>query len=125
SLSPHNNGGRYLHYRTSFEASLPAVRHYSFTRDIDSSTEILFSYSEMLPFIAKELLSLSDACGYESIDLKKQMLEAFSKENDTGAFSPAELAEFVMMGLNGDRDGQQKMCKRIMKAAAKKIPKAR
>lgn len=116
---------RYLHYRTNFEASLPAVRHYSYTRDVDHSAEILFSYSELLPFISKELLSLSDACGYESTDLKNQMIQAFSKENDTGAFSPTDLAEYIMMGLNGDRDGQQKMCKRIMKTAAKQIPKAR
>ena len=116
---------RYLHYRTNFEGSLPAIRHYSFSRDIDSATEILFGYIELYPFIAKELLSISDACGYESTDLKNQMIEAFSKENDTGTFSPTDLAEFVMMGLNGDRDGQLKMCKRVMKAAAKQIPKGR
>ena len=51
------------------------------------------------------------------------MIDCLSKEKDTGLFSPNELADLIMCGLNGDQEGQKKICKSAMRSAAKKLPK--
>lgn len=114
---------RYLHYRANFDAGLSAIRYYSLMKKVDDATETLYRNTEILPFIASEVQMMSDACEFDSNQLHAFMRDAFSKENDTGIFSPTELADFVMYGLNGDRDGQKKICQAAMRKAAKQLPK--
>ena len=116
---------RYIHYRSNFNAALSAMRYYSVMKKVDDAADTLFIYSEILPFIANEIQTMSMGCGFDSNQLYVFMKEAFSKEKDTGVFTPADLADLVMCGLNGDQDGQKKICKAVMKSAAKKLPKKR
>lgn len=114
---------RYLHYRSNFDAGLSATTFYSNLGRIDEATQILLNDSEIYPFICKEILEISDGCGFNSTQLQLFMKDAFEKESDTGLFSPAELTEFVMCGLNGNKDRQKVICTHVMKEASKKIPK--
>ena len=116
---------RYIHYRSNFEAGLSAIRYYSLLKKVDDAADTLYIHTEILPFIADEIQTMSTGCEFDSNQLYAFMKEAFSKEHDTGVFSPAELADLVMCGLNGDQDGQKKICKAVMKSAVKKLPKKR
>ena len=51
------------------------------------------------------------------------MIEMLTKETDTGMFPPKELSDYIMYGLNGDREGQKQLCKKALTAAIKKLPK--
>lgn len=112
---------RYIHYRANFEASLAAINYYSALRKVNDAADILYTNAEIYPFIAKEILAMSNGCEFDSKQLQVFMEEAFSKEKDTGIFTPTELANLVMFGLNGDQEGQKKICKNAMKAAVKKM----
>ena len=114
---------RYIHYRANFEAGLSAIRYYSILKEVDNAADTLYMSTEIYPFIAKEIQTMSYGCGYDSQQLHAFMKEAFSKEKDTGVFSPAELADLVMCGLNGDQEGQKKICRAAMRSAVKKLPK--
>ena len=114
---------RYIHYRANFEAGLAAIRHYSLVKKVDSAADILYMHTEILPFIADEIQTMSVGSELNSNQLYTFMREAFSNEKDTGVFSPRELADLVMCGLNGDQEGQKKICKVAMKSAAKKLTK--
>ena len=114
---------RYIYYRSNFDAGLSAIRYYSLMKKVDDAANTLYINTEILPFIAEVIQTMSTGCGFDSNQLYVFMKEAFSKEHDTGVFSPAELADLVMCGLNGDRDGQKKICKAAMISAAKKLPK--
>ena len=81
--------------------------------------------TEILPFIADEIQTMSTGCGFDSKQLYAFMKDAFSKEKDTGVFSPTELADLVMCGMNGDSEGQKKICKTAMRSAVKKLPKSK
>ena len=114
---------RYIHYRSNFDAGLSAIRYYSLLKKVDDAADMLYLNTEILLFIAKDIQTMSTGCGFDSNQLYVFMKEVFSKEYDTGVFSPAELADLVMCGLNGDQDGQKKICKVAMKSAAKKLSK--
>ena len=66
---------------------------------------------------------MNTGCGFDSKQLYSFMIDCLSKEKDTGLFSPNELADLIMCGLNGDQEGQKKICKSDMRSAAKKLPK--
>lgn len=112
---------RYIHYRANFYAALSAINYYSLTKEIDVAADTLFFNAEVFPFIANEIQTISNGCDFDSKQLQNFMENSFSKEEDTGVFSPTELAEFVMCGLNGDQDGQKKICKIVMKSSVKKM----
>lgn len=114
---------RYLYYRANFKAALPALQHYGSIGFVDNDSIVLYVDVEILPYIAQEILSISAGCGFDSSQLESFMLNAFSKEQDTGIFTPQELTELTMLGLNGDREGQKRICVKVMKAALKKLPK--
>ena len=116
---------RYIHYRANFDAAIIALHWYSFEKNINEAADTLFTYARILPFIANEIQEMSSECDLDSKQLYSFMTEMLTKEKDTGVFSPKELADFVMYGLNGDQDGQKKICRAVMKEAAKKIPKKR
>ena len=114
---------RYLYYRANFEGGLAALSSYSFSRDVEYTAPILNGYCQIFQFIADELLSISDACGFDSKSLQSYMTNAFAQEKDEGLFSPDELSKYIMCGLNGDNEGQMSICKKVLKAASKKMPK--
>jgi len=114
---------RYIHYRSNFEAGLPAIKNYSLLGKVNDAADRLFLYAEILPFIADEIQTISNGCGFDTDQLRTFMRDAFSRENDTGVFSPDELTEFVMCGLKKDQAGQKRICKTVMKSAAMKLPK--
>ena len=114
---------RYLHYRANFKAALPALQHYSSIGFVDKDAVVLYVEVEILSYTAQEILSISEGCGFDSSQLNSFMLDAFSKEKDTGLFTPQELTKLTMFGLNGDREGQKDICVKVMKAALKKMPK--
>lgn len=114
---------RYLHYRANFKAAIPTLQHYSSIGFVDKDAVVLYVEVEILPYTAQEILSISEGCGFDSSQLKFFMLETFSKERDTGLFTPQELTELTMLGLNGDSEGQKKICVKSMKAVLKKMPK--
>ena len=113
---------RYLHYRANFQAALDAINQYSYSKDIDEAADSLYMRAEIYPFIATEIMSINEGCEFDSTQLKAFILEVLQGENDTGIFTPEELTEFIMFGLNGNEDGQKQLCKKAMKAASKKIP---
>ena len=112
---------RYMHYRTNFVAGLAAINMYAMYKKVNEAADTLFIDAEILPFIAKEILELSGECDYDSQQLQSFMLQTLSKETDTGVFTPAELVEFIMYGLNKDKAGQEKMCKKAMQSAKVKM----
>jgi len=114
---------RYIFYRSNFEAGLKAINTYAFLKRVQDAAETLYINSELYPFIADELLQMSNSCGYDSVKLQTYMVGAFSREQDSGVFSAEELSQFVMSELNGDKDNAQKICLKVMKSASKKIPK--
>lgn len=114
---------RYIYYRANFEASLSAFRYYSVDKNVDNAADIVFRYAEILPYHANEIIDISNCCGFDSKQLQSFIQEAFSKEQDQGIFSPSELTEFVMFGLNGDQNGQKRICRSAMLLAAKKLPR--
>lgn len=119
---------RYLHYRINFEAGLSALKHYSFMKKVeknavDSSADMMFISAEILPFMADDIQTMCNGCEFDSQQLYQFMVETLSKETDTGMFPPKELADFIMFGLNGDREGQRQLCKVAMTSAVKKLPK--
>ena len=114
---------RYLYYRANFEASMKALQHYNFVKDLDEATNTLVLHTEFYPFMAQELLNICNGCGFDSAQLKSFMNDAFSKEHDTGIFSSNALAELVMCGLNGDEAGEKTICRNAMKAAIKSLPR--
>ena len=116
---------RYLHYRANFKAGLQALQHYGSIGFVDNDAVVLTVEVEIMPYTAQEIISISEGCGFDSSQLRSFMLDAFSKEKDTGLFTPQELTELTMLGLNGDREGQKKICVKAMKAALKKMPKKR
>ena len=113
---------RYIHYRSNFDAGLSAIRDYSLLKKVDDAADTLYFKTEILPFIASEIQTMSTGCVLDSKQLHAFMIEAFAKEKDTGMFSPTELADLVMCGMNGDQEGQKKICKTAMRSAAKKLP---
>lgn len=114
---------RYMHYRANFDAGLQAIQYYSILKKVDDAADMLFVNTEILPYIANEIQAMSSGCGFDSKQLYAFMLESLSSEKDTGLFSPKELADLIMCGLNGDKDGQKRICKSAMRAAVKKLPK--
>lgn len=114
---------KYLHYRANFKAALEAMNHYGSIGFVDNDAIVLTAEVEIMPYTAQEIISISEGCGFDSSQLRTYMIDAFSKEKDTGIFSPQELTELTMLGLNGDREGQKKICVKVMKAAMKKLPK--
>ena len=112
---------RYIHYRVNFEASLQAINYYKLLKNIDNALDTLYMRAEIYPFIAEEIHTISDACDFDSKKLKLFMEDSFSKEKDTGIFSPSQLTEFVMCGLNGDVEGQKSICNTAFRAAIRKI----
>lgn len=112
---------RYMHYRTNFEAGYAAVSLFSLTKKADNAAETLFIDAEILPFIVSEITLMSDACGFDSKQLAAFMKKAFKQEQDTGLFSPEELTDFIMCGIDGDQRGEKQICKKVMKAAAKRL----
>ena len=113
---------RYLHYRANFQAALNAINQYSYLKDIERAADFLYMEAEIYPFIATEIASINEGCEFDSVQLKAFILDMLQQEKDTGIFTPEELAEFIMFGLNGNEDGQKQLCKKAMKAASKKIP---
>ena len=113
---------RYLHYNANFFAALEAINQYSYSKDIDEAADFLYMRAEIYPFMATEIMSINEGCEFDSIQLKAFILEVLQGEKDTGIFSPEELTEFIMFGLNGDEEGQKQLCKKAMKSASKKIP---
>ncbi|MCR4658300.1 MAG: SAP domain-containing protein [Lachnospiraceae bacterium] len=108
---------RYMHYRINFQAALAAINTYSVLRRINEAADTLFIDAEIMPFMAKEIIDLTGECGYDSNQLQSFMVQTLSKETDTGVFNPMELTQFIMFGLNGDKEGQRNMCKKAMQAA--------
>jgi hypothetical protein len=53
--------------------------------------------TEILPFIADDIQTMRMGCGFDSNQLYAFMKEAFSKEHDTGVFTPVELADLDNM----------------------------
>lgn len=114
---------RYMHYRSNFDAGLHAIRYYSVLKKVDETADMLFINTEILPYIAQEIQTMSNGCGFDSKQLYAFMIDSLSKETDSGLFSPNELANLVMCGLNGDQEGQKKICRSAMRLAVKKLPK--
>ncbi len=114
---------RYIHYKTNFDAGLSAIKHYSLIKKFDNAVDILFLNAQIYPFMANEIQEISIGCDFDSKKLQIFMNEVFSKEKDTGLFSPVQLTDFVMCGLNGDEEGQKKICGIAMKAATKRLKK--
>lgn len=119
---------RYLHYKINFDAGLSALKHYSYFKKVDkdavnSSADMMFINAEILPFMADDIQTMCTGCGFDSNQLYQFMIEMLTKEPDTGMFPPKELSDFIMYGLNGDREGQKQLCKKAMTAAVKKLPK--
>lgn len=92
-------------------------------KKVDDAAEMLYINTEILPFIADEIQTMSTGCMFDSRQLYAFMKEVLSQEKDTGVFSPSELAGFIMCGLNGDQDGQKKICRNSMKSAVKQLSK--
>ena len=116
---------RYIYYEVNFRGGLAALNEYSYFHDIEKATSTLFMYTEVVPFMVNEITVIENGCQFDSSQLEKFMIDAFSKESDSGLFSPQELAKFVMCGLNGDKDGEKNICVKVMKSAVKKMPKGR
>lgn len=114
---------RYLYFRSNINAGISALQYYSYTRKVDETADTLYMKAEIYPFIAGELTDISNRCDIDSVALKAFMIECFKKEKDTSVFTPEELADFVLMGLNGDQAGQKTMCLKAMKEASKKLPR--
>ena len=114
---------RYLYYRINIKSSYSAFSTYMINKKFDNAADTLFINAEILPGLASEIKTIAENCGYDSKQLSSYMKKTFSQEHDTGAFSPAELTDFIMCGINGDKSGQKKICKSVMKSAAKKLPK--
>ena len=114
---------RYIYYRSNFDAGLSAIRYYSMLKKVDDAADTLFLNTEILPFIVSDIQTMSNGCGMNSNQLHAFMKEAFSKEKDTGLFSPTELSDIVMCGMNGDQEGQKKICKATMSSVVKQLPK--
>jgi len=112
---------RFLYYRTNFEASFNAITVYKYSKKVNDAAERLFMGSEIYPFIADEISRMSNGCDFNSKDLHQFMKSVFEKEQDTGIFVPDELAELVMCGMNADKEGQEKICRKAMKASVPKI----
>ena len=113
---------RYLHCRINFFAALDALKYYSYTKNIDEAADSLYMRAEIYPFIATEIMSINEGCEFDSVQLKAFILEVLQGEKDTGIFTPEELTEFIMFGLNGNEDGQKQLCTEAIKVASKKIP---
>ena len=116
---------RYLHYRANFMAGLAALKYYDALGSVDNAAGVLKDGAEIMPFTAQEIIDISNGAGFDSSQLRSFMMEAFSKDEDTGVFTPKELTELMMLGLNGDREGQKEICLKAMKVAVKKMPKKR
>ena len=114
---------RYLFYHINFYAAFNAMRHYSVTKNINIAINTLYVNAEIVPFMAIEIKEIISGCELSSSQFQAYMQDAFSKENDVGAFSPLDLSNFVMCGLNGDRDGQMKICSAVMNSIVKKFRK--
>ena len=114
---------RYMHYRANFDAGLHAIRFYSVLKKVDETADMLFMNTEILPYIANEIQAMSNGCGFDSKQLHAFMTDSLSQEKDTGLFSPKDLADLIMYGLNGDQEGEKKICKTAMRSATKKLPK--
>ena len=83
----------------------------------------MFIGVEILPFMAEDIQTMCNGCGFDSQQFYQFMIEILSKETDTGIFSPSELSNLIMCGMNGDRAGQEAICKTAMAATIKKLPK--
>jgi len=114
---------RYQYYRCNFEAVIPTMKIYLILKDIDDAADSLFIRSEILPFHAAEITAMGEGCGFDSGQLQQYMKDVFLNENDTGVFSADELAEYIILGLNGDQEEQKTMCKKVMRRAVKEYSK--
>ena len=116
---------RYMFYQENFRAALPALQHYGCTGRVDDNADYLFINAEVLPFMAQEVMSISEGCGFDSSRLSEFMRECFLEEMkaNTGIFDEDELTELIMCGLNGDKEGQKAICSQAMNAAMKKMKK--
>ena len=114
---------RYIHYRANFDAGLAALRTYTYTKKVNDAADTLYLDTEILPFIADEIQTMRVGCEFDSKQFYEFMNDVFLKEEDTGVFSPVELADLIMCGLNGDQEGQKKICRSAVKSAVKKLPK--
>lgn len=114
---------RYLYFNSNVDAGISALQYYSYTRKVDDAADTLYMKAEIYPFMAGELTGISNGCGFDSVAVKASMIECFKNEKDTSVFTPEVLADFVMMGLNGDQAGQKAICLKVMKEAVKKLPR--
>lgn len=114
---------RYLHYQLNFKASADTLKYYLLTKKEKESFETLCMYSELLPFMKKELLDLSNECGFDSTQLTAFLSERFAMEQDEGFFTPQQLTNYVMQSLNGNIDACKAICKDAFDVALKKLSK--
>lgn len=114
---------RYMHYHINFESSLKAMQYYSVLKDKNGTTENLFINSEILPFTANEIMSISNGCGFDSNQLQKFIFDALLKEKDEGIFTAKQLTDFIMFGLNGNKEGQMQICRAAVNTMIKNSPK--
>ena len=112
---------RYLYYNINFRAGLKAVQFLQTTKMIESAGSSFFVDAELLPFMAKEISRLCAKNGLGSSSLKPFLVNCFGKIEDTGIFDPVEMSDFIMFGLNGDKEGQKMMCINGMKKSSKKV----
>ena len=118
---------KYIYYRANFEASLSALNHYNNMASIgfktDDCADVLYNRAVIYPFMADELISISNECDLDSVHLREFLLDAFSKEHDTGVFTATELTELTMSGLNGNNEAQREICVNVMNSAIKELKK--
>ena len=86
---------RYLHYSSNFNAGLQTLKMNSFNKDLKDATDRLYMYAEMLPFMANDIIRMSNKCGFDSGKPKDFISEILSKEQDTGIFSQQEMVELL------------------------------
>lgn len=114
---------RYVFYKINFDIALQSFNYYSNIKLPEQTMESFFISIKIFffPFVVKDIINMSNNCEFDSFQLSNFMCEAFSKENDTGVFTAKELTDLTMCALNGDKDGQKKICNKAMKNAIKKL----
>ena len=99
------------------------MNYYGSVGRVDDNADYLLMNAEVMPFMAQEIASISEGCGFDSAQLREFMQDTLSEEmkRDTGIFTASDLTDLIMCGMNGDKEGQRVICTKALDVALSKM----
>ncbi|MBQ8288576.1 MAG: SAP domain-containing protein [Clostridia bacterium] len=116
---------QYIFKRINIHAGIQLLMNYSlFKNDKKYQNEMVERYYDdiqLYPFHKTELLRLIDELGIDGGAVREALITSFKRAKDTGIMTENEIADFVILELNGESDKSRDLADKLVKKAIKRI----